>query len=70
MVASLRDTYGIDYIYCWHGLPAYWSGISVEDPGEFLCACLLGGHAHGARCIAGSGIPRRTSSARAGTVTA
>lgn len=42
MVASLRDTYGIDYIYCWHGLPAYWSGISVEDPGEFVCSCLLG----------------------------
>lgn len=34
VVASLRDTYGVDYVYCWHGLPAYWSGVSVEDPGE------------------------------------
>lgn len=34
VITSLRATYGVDYIYCWHGLPAYWSGISVEDPGE------------------------------------
>jgi Raffinose synthase or seed imbibition protein Sip1 len=34
VVSSLRAIYGVDYIYCWHGLPAYWSGISVEDPGE------------------------------------
>jgi raffinose synthase len=33
VITSLRATYGVDYIYCWHGLPAYWSGISVEDPG-------------------------------------
>ena len=33
VVASLRAMYGVDYVYCWHGLPAYWSGISVEDPG-------------------------------------
>ena len=30
MVTSLRATFGVDYIYCWHGLPAYWSGISLE----------------------------------------
>ena len=30
VVTSLRATYGVDYIYCWHGLPAYWSGISLE----------------------------------------
>lgn len=30
MVDSLRATFGVDYIYCWHGLPAYWSGISLE----------------------------------------
>jgi Raffinose synthase or seed imbibition protein Sip1 len=34
VITSLRATYGVDYIYCWHGLPAYWSGISVEDPGD------------------------------------
>lgn len=34
VVSSLRAIYGVDYIYCWHGLPAYWSGISIEDPGE------------------------------------
>jgi len=30
VVTSLRATFGVDYIYCWHGLPAYWSGISLE----------------------------------------
>ena len=30
VVDSLRATFGVDYIYCWHGLPAYWSGISLE----------------------------------------
>ena len=44
VVASLRKTFGVDYIYCWHGLPAYWSGISVEDTAtsvygpELMCA--------------------------------
>jgi len=33
VVDSLKAAFGVDYIYCWHGLPAYWSGISVEDPG-------------------------------------
>lgn len=22
----LRKEFGIDYIYCWHGLPSYWGG--------------------------------------------
>ena len=30
VVSSLKSTYGVDYVYCWHGLPAYWSGISLE----------------------------------------
>ena len=34
VVTSLKATFGVDYIYCWHGLPAYWSGISLE----VLCA--------------------------------
>lgn len=33
VITSLKATFGVDYIYCWHGLPAYWSGVSVEDPG-------------------------------------
>lgn len=39
VVASLRATFGVDYIYCWHGLPAYWSGISLEvRPGQHVTA--------------------------------
>jgi len=37
VVTSLRATFGVDYIYCWHGLPAYWSGISLEVRRTSLC---------------------------------
>ena len=32
---SLRRSYGIEYIYAWHGLSAYWSGVAPasEAPG-------------------------------------
>jgi Raffinose synthase or seed imbibition protein Sip1 len=30
VVLSLREMFKVEYIYCWHGLPAYWSGVSVE----------------------------------------
>ncbi len=28
VVQSLRDAYGVQYVYCWHGLSAYWSGVA------------------------------------------
>ena len=28
----LRQSYGLQYILCWHGLPAYWGGINVNAP--------------------------------------
>ena len=28
VVRSLRRSFGIEYIYAWHGLSAYWSGIA------------------------------------------
>lgn len=31
VVDAVKKQYGVEYIYCWHGLPAYWSGISTED---------------------------------------
>ena len=35
MVKSLRKSFGIEYIYAWHGLSAYWSGVAPasEAPG-------------------------------------
>ncbi len=24
--------FGLKYVYCWHGLPAYWAGISPDAP--------------------------------------
>lgn len=28
VVQSLRDSFGVKYVYCWHGLSAYWSGVA------------------------------------------
>ncbi len=35
VVRSLRRSFGIEYIYAWHGLSAYWSGVAPasEAPG-------------------------------------
>lgn len=33
VVSLLKQLYGLRYIYCWHGLSAYWSGVST-DPRE------------------------------------
>jgi len=32
VVQSLREDYGVEYVYCWHGLPGYWGGISPHSP--------------------------------------
>lgn len=29
VVASLKRQFGLDYVYCWHGLPAYWCAAGV-----------------------------------------
>eukprot|EP00951_Prasinocladus_malaysianus_P036641 scaffold387574_cov46-Prasinocladus_malaysianus.AAC.1 len=31
VVAHLKDTYGVKYFYCWHGLSGYWGGVSLES---------------------------------------
>ncbi|KAG1653556.1 hypothetical protein FOA52_004063 [Chlamydomonas sp. UWO 241] len=31
VVASLKARYGLDYVYVWHGLPAYWAGVMPGD---------------------------------------
>lgn len=33
VVSYLRENFGLMYIYCWHGLPAYWSGVMPKEPG-------------------------------------
>mmetsp|Transcript_5155 Transcript_5155/g.14425 ORF Transcript_5155/g.14425 Transcript_5155/m.14425 type:complete len:586 (-) Transcript_5155:513-2270(-) len=33
VVTSIRDKWGVLYVYCWHGLCGYWGGISMESPG-------------------------------------
>mmetsp|Transcript_5156 Transcript_5156/g.14432 ORF Transcript_5156/g.14432 Transcript_5156/m.14432 type:complete len:250 (-) Transcript_5156:16-765(-) len=30
VVTSIRDKWGVLYVYCWHGLCGYWGGISME----------------------------------------
>jgi len=29
---SLKREFGLKFIYCWHGLPGYWGGVSPESP--------------------------------------
>ena len=31
MVKSLKQAWGVEYIYAWHGLPAYWAGVAVGE---------------------------------------
>eukprot|EP00887_Chlorella_sp_A99_P005608 scaffold1.g5608.t1 len=33
VVVNLRNRFGVQYVYCWHGLAAYWSGVSPDAPG-------------------------------------
>ncbi|GMH43621.1 hypothetical protein BSKO_11543 [Bryopsis sp. KO-2023] len=33
VISYLKQEFGVQYIYCWHGLPAYWSGVMPEEPG-------------------------------------
>ena len=32
VVAQLKATHDITYVYCWHALAAYWAGISPRAP--------------------------------------
>jgi len=32
VVAHLKSKFGLQYVYCWHGLPAYWAGIMPDAP--------------------------------------
>ncbi|KAL4431159.1 hypothetical protein ABPG75_006415 [Micractinium tetrahymenae] len=32
VVEHLRKRFNVQYIYCWHGLSAYWSGVSPNAP--------------------------------------
>ncbi|KAF5843133.1 raffinose synthase or seed imbibition protein Sip1-domain-containing protein [Dunaliella salina] len=32
VVAHLRERFGLRYVYCWHGLPAYWAGVMPDAP--------------------------------------
>jgi raffinose synthase len=32
VTSHLRRTFGVQYILCWHGLPAYWGGVMPESP--------------------------------------
>eukprot|EP00798_Chlamydomonas_sp_ICE-L_P015606 gene15606-21711_t len=31
VVEHVKKSYGVEYVYCWHGLPAYWGGLSLES---------------------------------------
>ncbi|KAI3433391.1 hypothetical protein D9Q98_003207 [Chlorella vulgaris] len=31
VVDHLRNRFNVDYVYCWHGLSAYWSGVSPDS---------------------------------------
>ena len=30
VVRELKKRYGLDYVYCWHAMGGYWSGIMPE----------------------------------------
>lgn len=32
VVSHLKSTFGLRYIYCWHGLPGYWAGVMPDSP--------------------------------------
>ncbi|MEW5300241.1 MAG: hypothetical protein WDW36_003183 [Sanguina aurantia] len=41
VVAQLKAQYGLQFVYCWHGLPAYWAGVMPDmegHPGTVLYA--------------------------------
>jgi hypothetical protein len=38
-ISSLKNEYGIDYVYFWHALAGYWGGVS-EDPEDELHSAL------------------------------
>lgn len=31
VVKSLKKRFTLDFIYCWHGLPGYWSGVATPE---------------------------------------
>ena len=33
VVRALKATFDLQHVYVWHGLSAYWSGVSVDDVG-------------------------------------
>ena len=33
VVRSLKSVFNLQHVYVWHGLSAYWSGVSVDDEG-------------------------------------
>ena len=30
-VKFAKESYGIDLVYCWHAMPGYWGGVSLES---------------------------------------
>ena len=30
-VKDVKGAYGIDLVYCWHAMPGYWGGVSLES---------------------------------------
>uniref|UniRef100_A0A7R9V2S5 Alpha-galactosidase n=1 Tax=Chlamydomonas euryale TaxID=1486919 RepID=A0A7R9V2S5_9CHLO len=32
VVTQLKDRFDLTYVYCWHGLPAYWGGVMPNVP--------------------------------------
>ena len=33
VVGHIKKEYGLDFVYCWHALHAYWSGVSPSAAG-------------------------------------
>lgn len=32
VVASIKETYGLRYVYCWHAMAGFWGGLGLRDP--------------------------------------
>ena len=33
VVRHVKEEFGVEFVYCWHALHSYWSGVSPDAPG-------------------------------------
>lgn len=33
VIASLKQQFGLQFVYCWHSISGYWAGVMPNEPG-------------------------------------